>query len=302
MRRISGAYMDCAKALFNSLPLNNETLTKLSYLSPALQRNNKTKTALASLAKTIPNVLPECELGELDEELRAYTVDETLSEMPVDEEDSKFRLDKDWWIHVMRRKKNGNMKYPALSKLIKAVLTVFTGPLVESSFNIMDDVIEADRTRLTTFNYESLAMIKSSLSAHGQKAVAMTISEEMKQNVCHSYVRYEKLKKQGYSSTTNQPTKSTSGKPAFTAIPPTPKPTQSSHTKSPQKSNQPTTSKSSQNSNQPPPPPSTIPDSSTTPTSATSSDTAVPKGSSRSMKKVHQAPIMGYFTKKAKLA
>ena len=177
------------------LQLGNETLILLSYLSPGLQRNKRTVAAFSSLAKKLPNILTPSERGILDEETRAYTVDNTLSVMVVNEEDSQFRLDRDWWIHVMNRKADGQPKYPVLSKLVKALLSVFTGPVVESSFNIMGDIIEEDRSRLTTYNYESLAMVKSSLSALGEKAVTANISQQMKHDVCHSFSKYKKFLK-----------------------------------------------------------------------------------------------------------
>lgn len=189
------AYIIAAKDLMK-LPLGNETLTHLSYLSPGLQRNTKTVAALSGLARKLPKILTPTEQGMLDEEARAYTVDDVLSVMAVNEEDSHFRLDKDWWVHVMSRKTCGQLKYPVLSKMVKALLSVFTGPIVESSFNIMGDILEEDRTRLTTYNYESLAMIKSSLSAKGERAVTADISQKMKHDVCYSYSKYQKFLQQ----------------------------------------------------------------------------------------------------------
>ncbi|KAK6961511.1 TRPM8 channel-associated factor-like protein [Biomphalaria glabrata] len=68
---------------------------------------------------------------------------------------------------------------------------IFTGPLVEGSFNIMDDIIRDDRTRLKYFIYESLAIIKSSLAAQAETAVNKIVTEQMKNDVSFAYNRYQ---------------------------------------------------------------------------------------------------------------
>ncbi|RUS68465.1 hypothetical protein EGW08_023773, partial [Elysia chlorotica] len=172
------------------LPLTNKTIAELSYLSPALQRNKDTTSALISLAERLPNVIDPLSIGELDAELRAYCVDQALAEMEIDEESSHFRLDKEWWKIVFQRKHDSHSKYPFLSKLVKAALSIFCGPLVESSFNIMDDILEDDRNRLTTFNFESLALIKSHLSAQKQTSCSWIVSDTMKVDISRSYATY----------------------------------------------------------------------------------------------------------------
>src|SRR4029434_9795875 len=42
-----------------------------------------------------------------------------------------------WWAHVMSLG-----KYPAFSQVIRGALSIFHGPLVESSFSLMGDVID----------------------------------------------------------------------------------------------------------------------------------------------------------------
>ena len=43
-----------------------------------------------------------------------------------------------WWSQVML-----SGKYPALSKVVAAALSVFHGPQVESSFNLLGDIIDS---------------------------------------------------------------------------------------------------------------------------------------------------------------
>lgn len=56
-----------------------------------------------------------------------------------------------------------NSRYPLLTKLITSLLSVFSGPLMESTFNIMDDIVEKDRTKLSMENYKAVAIVKTVL-------------------------------------------------------------------------------------------------------------------------------------------
>lgn len=66
-----------------------------------------------------------------------------------------------------------------MGKLARALLSVFTGPLVEGSFNIMDDIIEKDRTSLNIETYEGFAVIKTHVKAAEQTASTMKIGAAM---------------------------------------------------------------------------------------------------------------------------
>lgn len=74
----------------------------------------------------------------------------------------------------MRTTERG-MRFPILGQLVKALL-LFTGPLVEGSFNIMDDIIEKDGAWLNLEAYEGLAIVKSHMKAVGKMASKMETS------------------------------------------------------------------------------------------------------------------------------
>lgn len=85
----------------------------------------------------MPNVVPPKEIGHLEEECRAYQidVDMVLCVQSYIEEDSQ--VDVDWWSHVASLKNaQRGVRYPTLCKLVKALLSISTGPLVEQSFNL----------------------------------------------------------------------------------------------------------------------------------------------------------------------
>ncbi|KAL2080712.1 hypothetical protein ACEWY4_024505 [Coilia grayii] len=96
---------------------------------------------------------------------------------------NKARLDKKPWVRELYKAlREGYTKAAVLVELVKALLSVFTGPLVEGSFNIMDDIIEKDRVRLSTETYEGFAIIKSHLKAVEQTPSTMTISADLRRS------------------------------------------------------------------------------------------------------------------------
>ena len=64
--------------------------------------------------------------------------------------DSSIRLDK-WWSVIFT-----TGKYPALSAVVKACLSIFTGPQVESSLSIMNDIIKKKSGRMLTETYSAI--------------------------------------------------------------------------------------------------------------------------------------------------
>ena len=179
-------YISGAEKLRN-LPLTNKTLVHLSALSPEMQRTDSTPQALMNLAKSLPQVVPTCELGALDQELREYVTDRQMSLMPYDSDAYDTRIDVDWYCHLFSSKIQGQYKYPKLSKLVKAALSCFSGPIVEGTFNIMDDILEKDRTRMTAENFEALLSVKQTLKASGCTATTYPITVEMRNMISQAY-------------------------------------------------------------------------------------------------------------------
>ena len=95
------------------------------------------------------------------EEVNNILLDKTLPKAVTDE--GSARLDK-WWSEIF---KPG--KYPVLSSVIKACLSVFTGPQVESSFSMMNDIINKKSGRmLAETTYSAIIGTKYNLLASGK--------------------------------------------------------------------------------------------------------------------------------------
>ena len=67
------------------------------------------------------------------------------------------RLDH-WWAEVMP-------SYPALGKVWKACLSIFTGPRIEQSFSVMKDFMDRKSNHLAVRSYSAIQTIKYDLKA-----------------------------------------------------------------------------------------------------------------------------------------
>ena len=72
-----------------------------------------------------------------------------------------------WWTIIF-----DSNKYPTLSKIIKAALSIFTGPHVESPFSIMNDIITPRASRMFLETYISNMSVKYSWISEGKSAAA----------------------------------------------------------------------------------------------------------------------------------
>lgn len=99
--------------------------------------------------------------------------------------------DTGFWGKVFQLVSFNKPRYPALTTLVSSLLTIFSGPLVESSFNIMDDIVQHDRARLTIENYEAVAIVKSTLKKKKLKSYNMPVDSKMKQSCIRAFATYK---------------------------------------------------------------------------------------------------------------
>lgn len=106
------------------------------------------------------------------------------------EEDGRVGVD--WSSHVASLKyAQRGVRYPALCKLVKALLSIFTSPLVERSFSLMDDILEADSFSLNVETCESLAVVQSTLKARDWTASTTTIDQPLRRSCLSSFQKYQ---------------------------------------------------------------------------------------------------------------
>jgi hypothetical protein len=79
-------------------------------------------------------------------------------DLPPAEIDGKAVRVDHWWAKLFPR-------YPTLGKVVKACLSIFTGPHIEQSFSQMYDIINSKTNRLDISTYSAMQSIRYDLAA-----------------------------------------------------------------------------------------------------------------------------------------
>ena len=159
MDKVVKAYVDCGKYIQQKLPLENKTLERVSYIDPQMVFSSSTEamSKLLELPESFANVLKGEELNEYATEIRLLCNDRTLPS-PLDEDEKEVDC-LTWWRFLAKQ-------YPTSFKMIVAILSIFHGPRVESSFSMMSDFIDPKCGRMNIATYDSIQTIKYSLLAN----------------------------------------------------------------------------------------------------------------------------------------
>lgn len=106
---------------------------------------------------------------DTDREILRYNVDQAL---PSYEEGGDVVQ---WWACVFKTE-----KYPALSQAVKAALSIFHGPLVESSFSSMGNIIDQKSTSMKISTFSAVQTVKYTLQNRKQTGVEMFKTDDTK--------------------------------------------------------------------------------------------------------------------------
>lgn len=170
--KVTKAYRECGSYLQGKLPLSSPTLRALSCLDPDARGSHHILKQLLDMPKMLPTgYLTEKELEEYCLEAHKYASDMGL---PIFHDE--MRVDQ-WW-NVVR--KTGN--YPALCKLVFALLSPFHGPQVESAFNVMGDILHVKSANTSVDTYESYQVVKYHLRTVQKDAVKYFAREDPKRS------------------------------------------------------------------------------------------------------------------------
>ena len=130
----------------------------MSALDPTVLDHTKIHSCLLKLLPYF-NFSLSSDDNQFAAEISAFQVD---NELPIFA--SGCRLDS-WWNNVF---KSG--KYPNLSKVVKAVLSIFTGPQIEASFSMINDIIDNRSSRMDIAEYGAKMNVKYGLIAKSQSS------------------------------------------------------------------------------------------------------------------------------------
>jgi hypothetical protein len=187
--KLREGYAKAAEFLLKNLPLENRNIMGLSCMNPAAVQEQNCMSSMLKLAEMLPNVVTEREVEQLDEELREFIEEPMVKTTAAGFNSEVDCIVKDFWVRVFKP------EYCLLSKLVKALLSVFCGPSVEATFNIMDDIITKDRSKLEPENYEAASFVRSVVKQKYRTAVNMPASKTMTGYIKRSKTRYQSFQR-----------------------------------------------------------------------------------------------------------
>ncbi|XP_077488859.1 uncharacterized protein LOC144099438 [Amblyomma americanum] len=174
-------YIACAKYLITRLPLN-KLLFHLRFLNPDTKGNSFT-SSLRYVANALPQVIPPCDVSSLTDEwnsLMCETSDWELSPNVVTHWSSVFAL----------QTPAGQAKYPRITKLVKAALSLPHGNAdCERGFSENKQALH-HRSTLSITSISSLRQTKAFMKRYSGDATKVSLTRDILRNVEKSYKVY----------------------------------------------------------------------------------------------------------------
>ena len=161
--QVKQSYLASGKYLQNTYDITNPILQAFSAINPVARGHTLTFTYLSKLFSHFKFILQDSTNSDYFDEIKKYQLDKSL---PVYIQESYPDISLGWTI------KFESNKYPILSKIIKAALSIFTGPWVKSSFSIMNDIVTPHTSSMSVETYSSYMSVKYSLISQGKSAAA----------------------------------------------------------------------------------------------------------------------------------
>lgn len=89
-KKLRTGYEQTAIFLLDKLPLTNKTILHLTCLDPQAHKESSTLSSFKELARSLPNVVNDSELGVVDGEIRDFTIDVRVAKLTQGQQ-SDFR-------------------------------------------------------------------------------------------------------------------------------------------------------------------------------------------------------------------
>ncbi|KAF3858932.1 hypothetical protein F7725_012133 [Dissostichus mawsoni] len=167
------AYITTAVYLQKKLPLASPTLTALSALDPLLRGHSQATIQLKRYFGIFAEWYAAAPLASRPGhpgELVRFNVDLTIPSFKEGESIVE------WWGHVFDKPD----KCPSLSAMVKCCLSIFHGPRVESSFSLMNEVIDQRSGNMNVPTFNAIQTVKYTLQSRGKTAVQLFRREDVK--------------------------------------------------------------------------------------------------------------------------
>ena len=160
LTQLKEAYIVGGKYLQEKLPVQNSVLRALSSLDPILHGHTVSQTEMENLICYFPTVISAEKRGEVIKGIKTFHLATSIPEFP-----ETARLDH-WWAQVLPN-------HPALLPLVQASLSIFTGPRVEQSFSMMNNIITSKSNRMAISTYEAYQAVKYHLQNEKKSSVQL---------------------------------------------------------------------------------------------------------------------------------
>ena len=181
LRKVKEAYVECGQYLQKKLPLDNKLLVSMVALDPRERGKTGTQKLLKELPDLAKNVLSDSELKAYKREVMSYNNAYKVPEHVKDGKDIELDI---WWAAVGKEK-----KFPYLTKMAKALMSCFHGPSVESSFNVMGDIIDPKSAAMHVPTFSAIQTVKYGLRARNLTSLDMFDMNPDKKNADRSFAK-----------------------------------------------------------------------------------------------------------------
>ena len=155
LKSVRKGFLEAGKLLLNKLPLDNTHLISLKYINPDRRSDTGALSHLQNLATMFDNVLTFNEKALVDEEIRSFIIEDSFKPL------KDGRIDH-WW---------ENSNFHLFKRIIKAALSSFHGPQVESSFSLMKGIMKKNSGRMSVNTFDSVQTVKYYLMSKNTSAV-----------------------------------------------------------------------------------------------------------------------------------
>ena len=148
-RTVRKAYIQAGNYLQQKYPVENPLLEFMTGLDSNSRQMSQTHEKLISLKSFFEPFISIDNSSDFTAELRNYVID---SDLPQPQETERLDV---WWSKIFKTK-----RYPILSSVVKASLSIFTG-----SFSMMNGITDSRSGRTEIDTYSAIMTVKYQLKS-----------------------------------------------------------------------------------------------------------------------------------------
>ncbi|CAI6357860.1 unnamed protein product [Macrosiphum euphorbiae] len=176
------------KYIIEKAPLsgNRSIIKNFRFLKPSEKLSTRSTNDLLIIAKELP-FQNDFDVDRLTDEWKLFQLqDESSSEQ------NSLRIDVYWNLIITQKSENGNLKYPLLSKVVKAALSVSHGNAdVERGFSCSANYLTDDRASMSEKTLNAALVVKDAIKMYDNRAALVPITPKLISLAHSAYNRYK---------------------------------------------------------------------------------------------------------------